>query len=617
MKAMVVYGCPCAGKSTYVINHAGDNDVIYDYDAILLASTTRKKHLVDRHAAHFVILNLRKSIVDNAKTERAIDRIWLLCRWPTDTIKEILDGVDSEEIFIEATKEECYARLEADDTRPDKDQWRALIDEWFNTYGKHDKDQSNTDNDNNDNNNSNKDNNDSNNNLKGTQQVRKEDYMTNNKFWNFVKNEAGERTLRLEGPIDSDNLWGDAVTPQMFRDELEAEDGDITVWINSPGGSVFAAAEIYTMLCDYSSKRGKVTVKVDAIAASAASVVAMAGERVLMSPVAMLMIHDPMTIAMGNVSDMEKVITTLNEIKESIINAYQKKTGLSRNKISKLMSDETWLNAKKAVELGFADEILFSTDANQSDDAEKSTDNSPDKVNGSEDTGISIEGGGEKSAANTRNSQNVQPTSALWTSEWQPYSSRAMGQAILNRLLPANNDESVPDEESVAESAETGNGEAVLESDLNAPAEEAPQAVQTQEEEAPLATTTVSDEAPVQSETPDESTTPDETQSNVVNAVQDEENDENDEDKENNSGATTGNEQEPGAEAPKPVEESNTEPDGITVVTTDSSVPPAISDDEVIEPVEPDNNPIIGLDGKAKDGSMPYTLLEKQLELLR
>ncbi len=595
MKAMVVYGCPCAGESTYVINHAGDNDVIYDYDAILLASTTRKKHLVDRHASHFVILNLRKSIVDNAKTERAINRMWLLCRWPTDTIKEILNGVDSEEIFIEATKEECYARLEADDTRPDKDQWRALIDEWFNTYGKHD------------NNDSNKDNN---NNLQGTQQVRKEDYMTNDKFWNFVKNEAGERTLRLEGPIDSDNLWGDSVTPQMFRDELEAEDGDITVWINSPGGSIFAAAEIYTMLCDYNSKRGKVTVKIDAIAASAASVVAMAGERVLMSPVAMLVVHDPMTIAMGNVSDMEKVITTLNEIKESIINAYQKKTGLSRNKISKLMSDETWLNAKKAVELGFADEILFSTDANQSDDAEKSTDNSPDKVNGSEDTGISLEGGGEKSAANTRNSQNVQHTSALWTSEWQPYSSRAMVQAILNRLLPANDDESVPDEES----DDTGTGEAVLESGLNAPAEEAPQAFQTQEEEAPSVApadpvasvpsaprNTVSNEASVEPETPDE------TQSNMANAVQDE-------NKENNSGATTGNEQEPGAEAPKPVEESNTEPDDITVVTTDSSVAPAISDDEVIEP---DNNPIIGLDGKAKDGSMPYTLLEKQLELLR
>ena len=109
------------------------------------------------------------------------------------------------------------------------------------------------------------------------------------KFWNFVKNEDGERILRLEGPIDSENFWGDEVTPRAFREELESGEGDITVWINSPGGSVFAAAEIYTMLCDY---KGKVTVKIDAIAASAASVVAMAGDRVLMSPVAVLMIHD-------------------------------------------------------------------------------------------------------------------------------------------------------------------------------------------------------------------------------------------------------------------------------------------------------------------------------------
>ena len=109
------------------------------------------------------------------------------------------------------------------------------------------------------------------------------------KFWDFIKNDAGERVLRLEGPIDSDNFWGDEITPKMFREELEAGEGDITVWINSPGGNVFSAAEIYTMLCDY---KGKVTVKIDAIAASAASVVAMAGERVLMSPVSMLMIHD-------------------------------------------------------------------------------------------------------------------------------------------------------------------------------------------------------------------------------------------------------------------------------------------------------------------------------------
>ena len=110
-----------------------------------------------------------------------------------------------------------------------------------------------------------------------------------NKFWNFNETEQGERQLRLEGPIDSDNIWGDSVTPQDFRNELNSGEGDLTVWINSPGGSVFAAAEIYTMLKDY---KGKVTVKIDALAASAASVVAMAGDKVLISPVALIMVHD-------------------------------------------------------------------------------------------------------------------------------------------------------------------------------------------------------------------------------------------------------------------------------------------------------------------------------------
>ena len=119
MHVKVVYGCPCSGKSTYVINHAGENDIIYDYDAILLATTTRKKQLVARHAAHFAVLNLRKAFVDNAKDEKAINCIWLLCNWPTDTVREILDGLDTEDIFIDATEDECYARLEADDTRPD------------------------------------------------------------------------------------------------------------------------------------------------------------------------------------------------------------------------------------------------------------------------------------------------------------------------------------------------------------------------------------------------------------------------------------------------------------------------------------------------------------------
>lgn len=199
-----------------------------------------------------------------------------------------------------------------------------------------------------------------------------------NRFWNWVRNDANERTLRLEGSIDTDSFWGDSVTPQSFREELEAETGDITVWINSPGGDVFAAAEIYTMLKEYGSKHGMVTVKIDAIAASAASVVAMAGDRVLMSPVAMLMIHDPMTIAAGNAQDMEKAIVTLNEVKESIITAYRARTGLSRNKISELMSNETWMSAKKAVELGFADEVLYAKKKPEPEEAEEEPEKEPE-----------------------------------------------------------------------------------------------------------------------------------------------------------------------------------------------------------------------------------------------
>ena len=135
------------------------------------------------------------------------------------------------------------------------------------------------------------------------------------KFWNWIHDDSGGRVLRLEGPIDNENFWGDEITPAMFREDLEAEDGDVTVWINSPGGNVFAAAEIYTMLKEYA---GAVTVRIASIAASAASVIAMAGDQVQMSPTALLMIHDPSTIAMGNAKDMEKAIETLNEVKGAI-----------------------------------------------------------------------------------------------------------------------------------------------------------------------------------------------------------------------------------------------------------------------------------------------------------
>jgi ATP-dependent Clp protease protease subunit len=182
------------------------------------------------------------------------------------------------------------------------------------------------------------------------------------KFWNF-SDANGERALRLEGPISDETWFGDEVTPAAFREELLAADGDVTVWINSPGGCVFAAAEIYTALKEYP---GKVTVKIDGMCASAASVIAMAGDEVLMSPVSYMVIHNPSTIAIGDSDEMLRAKAMLDEIKEGIINAYQAKTGLPREEISRLMNEESCFNAKKAVQLGFADGMLYAEhDASQ------------------------------------------------------------------------------------------------------------------------------------------------------------------------------------------------------------------------------------------------------------
>ena len=179
--------------------------------------------------------------------------------------------------------------------------------------------------------------------------------MGKRKFWNWSENED-ERILRIDGVIAEEPWIDDEITPKQFKSELMSGSGDITLWINSPGGDVFAASQIYNMLMDY---KENVTVKIDGLAASAASVIAMAGTRVLMSPVSQIMVHNPMTVAIGNAEEMSKAIKMLSEIKESIINAYELKTNLPRDEISKMMDSECWMNAKKAVELGFADEIMY------------------------------------------------------------------------------------------------------------------------------------------------------------------------------------------------------------------------------------------------------------------
>lgn len=202
------------------------------------------------------------------------------------------------------------------------------------------------------------------------------------KFWNWTNQtdnpKENGRTLFLNGTIADESWYDDDVTPQLFKNDLYAESGDVTVWLNSPGGDCVAAAQIYNMLKEYP---GSITIKIDGIAASAASLIAMAGDEVLMSPVSMIMIHNPMTAAIGNADEMQKAAAMLDEVKDSIINAYELKTGLTRAKLSHLMDDETWMNAAKAVELGFADDILY-RDSDKED--EKTEDD--DKTDGEPET---------------------------------------------------------------------------------------------------------------------------------------------------------------------------------------------------------------------------------------
>lgn len=193
----------------------------------------------------------------------------------------------------------------------------------------------------------------------------------NHKFWKWKNrlpdNETGgtkERTLYLSGTIAEESWFDDEVTPALFKSELFAEKCPVTVWINSPGGDCVAAAQIYNMLIDYP---GDVTVKIDGLAASAASVIAMAGTTVLMSPVATMMIHNPITIAFGDKEEMNRAIAMLSEVKESIMNAYEIKTGLERKTLSKMMDAETWMNAHKALELHFIDGLIEPKDVTKDD----------------------------------------------------------------------------------------------------------------------------------------------------------------------------------------------------------------------------------------------------------
>lgn len=176
------------------------------------------------------------------------------------------------------------------------------------------------------------------------------------KFWNFVKNEVGDGELTLYGEISDVSWWGDEITPAQFKKDLD-DLGDISnlnIYINSPGGDVFAGQTIYSML-----KRSKAhkTVYIDGLAASIASIVAMAGDEVIMPKNAMMMIHNAWTIASGNKDDLRNMADTLEKIDGVLANVYVEKSGRELEEVQEKMNAETWLTADEAFEFGLVDRV--------------------------------------------------------------------------------------------------------------------------------------------------------------------------------------------------------------------------------------------------------------------
>lgn len=180
------------------------------------------------------------------------------------------------------------------------------------------------------------------------------------KTWIWAKSQAGQPELYIEGELSEESWWGDEVTPKLFRQDLNTygAGGPVTVYIDSPGGDYFAGSSIYSMLKEYP---GKVTVKIIGLAASAASVVAMAGDEVIISPTACMMIHSASTAISGNAqtleSEFKKAIQLLTEVNDGVIAAYEAKTGLDREELKNMCASETYMNAQTCLEKGFVDSI--------------------------------------------------------------------------------------------------------------------------------------------------------------------------------------------------------------------------------------------------------------------
>lgn len=176
------------------------------------------------------------------------------------------------------------------------------------------------------------------------------------KFWSFKGSGDKRAELLLYGDISDSSWWGDEVTPKQFKADLDAlgDVAELDIYINSGGGDVFAGFAIYNMLKRHTAKK---TVYVDGLAASVASVIAMAGDKIIMPENAMLMIHNAWAVAKGNKAKLRKIADEMDKIDGMLAGIYAARTGKPEADIVALLDAETWFTAQEAVGVGLADEV--------------------------------------------------------------------------------------------------------------------------------------------------------------------------------------------------------------------------------------------------------------------
>ncbi|CAM4400539.1 hypothetical protein BAMA111019_23060 [Bacillus manliponensis] len=341
MKIKVIYGPPCAGKSTYVNESISDNDIRFDYDLIMQSISNRNSHVYsDNHLPY--VVQYRELIISMAAEDDKMDTAYILATKITNKLQEELEGKNSEFLLIETSKEQCYENLNNDETRPDKDFWKEKIDSWFDWYEDYLKE------------------------VKNLKDDHKDKKQQSNKFWE-IKMSANKNTadIFIYGEITK-YAWEDygEVSSIIFKNELEAlGDGieTINLYINSPGGSVFEAMAMISMLQRHPAD---IISHIDGVAASCASVLPMISKRIIMPSNSLMMIHHAMTGAWGNAKQLRKAADDVERISKAMCQYYLDRAGdkMSEETLSEMLEEDTWLTAEQCLELGLCDEIV---EANQ------------------------------------------------------------------------------------------------------------------------------------------------------------------------------------------------------------------------------------------------------------